>query len=363
MKVAIDRDEFLGLLKTLILAVDTKRLKGTPILTQIKMEGRQERCLFSSNNTEFGVIKTLKANTELPGSCTFPATKMLELIKNFKKGNNVVLTLMEDNRLKVSQGRSRYLINTMNPESFFDVPFFKTDDYSPIDPEAVRDAIKSVYYCISNQEIRPALMGVYFEPGNQEGTIRVVGCDGHRLSCIKIPGVINEPFIVPANTCDALIKILPNTEELGIFSKNGEANFCLDDGVLHSRTIAREYPDYKKIFPSGKHALLVFCKDDMIDVCKRTKLFSGDSFRLNFEVKDKSISITTKDDISEVEEEVVLLDESKFEASFSFAMNANYLLQALEHLKEESISLRIYGGRSPIEIAEKNLTKAILPMV
>ena len=363
MKVVIERDDFLGILKNLILAVDVTNKSGKPILTQIHVRGLQDRVLFSANNLEIGIVLTAKAQTELPGNCTFSAKRMLELIKNYKKGKNVVLTVLDGERLQVSQGRSRCLLNTMDPEQFPSIPYFKSDEYMPLEPKALAEALSSVFYCVSKDETRPALTGILLEPGEQEGMMRVVATDGHRISCIKVPGILTESFILSMESCKTLMKLLKETEELGIKIGNGYINLCLDDGVVNCRLIARDYPAYRKIFPDGKAALISLTRKDTIDLCKRGMIFSGETSRLNFKAIDNKLVMTTKDSQSEAEENLPMLDTSAVSETLDFALNGTFLLQALEHLKEDDVTLRIYGGRLPIVVSEKNLTKALMPML
>lgn len=362
MKVVIDRDELLGILKTLNLAVDNNSTTGRIILSHIRIDGLEGRCIFSATNLQLGILQTVKATTELPGKCTVNAKRLFELIKHFEKKKNIVLTIMEDGRLRVSQGRSRYLLNTMKADDMPAIPYFKTEDYMPIDPQSIHDALSHVLYAVSVDETRINLNGVLFDPA-EEGTMRVVSTDGHRLACIKIPGVIDKQVIIPTEACKVLLKLIKGAEEIGIKMGDGQMNVCLENGVIDFRTIARNYPEYRKIFPTGKHLLVKISRKDTIDAVKRMRIFSGDSHRLTFSVEEKSLIVTARDRDADVTEELPVLDLDGFEEPFQISMNATFFLQAFEHLRDDEVSLRIYGNRRPVEIAERNLTKVIMPMV
>jgi DNA polymerase-3 subunit beta len=362
MKVVIKKEEFLNLLKTLQDVTDVNGSRGRPILSQVHLHATENRILFSANNLETSMVVAVNGVADLPGQCTFSGKRMLDLVKNMKKDKNVVLTMQEDGRLLVSQGRSRYKMNTMDPTEFPLVNFYDTDKYMPVDPEAIIEALKDVFYCTSTDEARINLNGVYFEPG-EEGTSRAIATDGHRISVHKFPAVLKEGFILTNEACKKLLKILKDTEEVGLYVKDGFASFCLDFGVFNARTIAREYPPYRKIFPEGKAALISLPRLDTIEMCKRGSIFSGDSSRLSFTVNSENIVMTTKDSLAEAEEAVPLAQPSEVSEEISFGINAFYFLQALEHLKEDVITLRIYGKSRPIVVSEKNVTKAVMPMV
>lgn len=362
MKVVIKKEEFLKILKSLQDVTDATGMRGRPILTQIHLHAMNDRILFSANNLESSMVMAVEGTAELPGQCTFSGNRMLELVKNMRKDKNVVLTLLEDGRLLVSQGRSRYKMNTMDPTEFPLVKFYDTDKYIPVDPEALLDAIKDVFYCASVDETRVNLNGVYFEPA-EEGTARAVSTDGHRISVHKLPAVFNDSFIIPSPACKKLIKILKETDEVSLYVADGFVSFCLDFGVFNARLIAREYPQYGKIFPEGKPILISIDRKDTIEMCKRGSIFSGDSSRLNFTANPERLEMTTKDSLAEAEEFTPLISPSEVEEPVNFGLNAFYFLQALEHLKEDVVTLRIYGSSRPIVVSETNLTKAIMPMV
>lgn len=361
MKIAIQQETLISLLKTMILCTDQSP-NGKPIFSNIKIEAYKDRALFYAYNMQGSMIKTVEATSDLPGMCTFPAKKVFELVKNLTKGKNVNLTLQEDGRLRVSQGKARYLINSMDPKDFPKVTYFKSDEYTPIDPAVIMEAIDATFYTINKDDIRAALQGIFFEPSDKDGFFRAVATDGHRLSCINLPGVIKESFIVSMETCKILMKILPDAEELGIKYDDNQVFFCLEDGIFNGHLIAREFVQYRKIFPTSKPALVNITRSDMIEKCNRLKGFSGSGNKLELQINTSGILIKAKDENTEAFEEVKLEEGSEVQAEMVLGLNAEFILQALQKLKGDNITMRIHGVRSPIVISEKNLTKIIMPL-
>lgn len=361
MKISVSQEVLLDLLKTLILCTDNSPT-AKPIASNIKIEAYKDRALLYANSPHSSMIKTLSAESDLPGMCTFPAQKILELVKNLKKDKDIKLTLQEDGRLRVSQGRAKYMLNSMDPKDFPKVPFFKSDEYVPIAPEAILEAIDTTLYTINKDDIRPALQGVFFEPSEEEGFFRAVTTDGLRLSSVKLPGVIKESFILSLETCKVLMKILPTAEELGIKYDDAFAYFCLEDGVFNGRVVARDFPNYRKIFPTAKPMLAKIPRKDIIDICNRAKLFSGQAHKLEFHFEKDKLLIKTKDEIAEVCEEIPLAEGSEILDHISLGVNATFILQAFQKLKDDFVTLRIHGTKSPIVISEKNVTKVVMPI-
>lgn len=362
MKITLDKKDLLESLKLLALSLGAKKDTVRPIYQQIKIECFKNKTLFMTTNGESYTIKGIKTDSDLPGSCTCDGHKLISLVDNLKKDTPITLYLNDKEHLVVKQGRSSCKLNSFRVESFPVGKFFKEEEYFPMDPQELAKAISSVIYCVNPDEFNRPITGVLIEPF-KEGMIRVVGTDGRRLAAYAAPGVINESFIIPFETANNLMKLCEKSENLGMLIEEGMLYILLDDGVFNCRLIAKEYPDYRRLFPSNKDTVLVFDREEMVSACKRIRLFGGKDERVSFLIKKDKVVLEGREHNAEMTEEVELREGSNVHSDIDMSFNPSYLFDTCKNLKEKEVHMMVYGARSPVVFSEKNVTKLVCPRI
>src|SRR4051794_20610452 len=210
--VKAKRDEILEPLSAVSGIIE--RRHALPILSNVLIDRSSDVLSFLATDIEIQ-IQALSA-ASLPGEAhavTVGARKLLDILRALPEGAEVSLQ-QQDKRLLVRAGKSRFTLQTLPAEDFprlakpaGDVARFA------LSQKALRRLLGLVQYAMAQQDIRYYLNGLLMVV--EEGQLRLVATDGHRLAYAAMPLAGNLPrkeVIVPRKTVLELSKLLGDTD-------------------------------------------------------------------------------------------------------------------------------------------------------
>ena len=333
-----------------------------PQLSHVKIEVRDNQIIFTGTDLEIALVEVVAKNEgDKVGQCTVPVKSLLELVKNLSSVKPVTVELVDDKKLRIKQGSSQYSFMSTDP-TIFPTPELPLKGFSPISPESLVNAIESVDYAVFPDDTRGALGGILLEPTPDEGFIRAVASDGRRMATCKTIGVLKDPLVLSKKGAISIKKIVSESEEASILANDKNLFIALDNSTLIVRLLASAFPNYQAAFPQGGHHLVKLERDDTINLLKRISLFAGDktSASIRMTVGPESIEFKVNQERGSALEELKPFDGSEIKSKVELLINPYFLQQALEKLKDDLITVRIYSDLSPILIFDKENTMALV---
>src|SRR6185503_14200843 len=158
-----------------------ERRHTLPILSNVLLERNGSRVSMVATDIEIEI--TAGTTVESQGeskSITVGARKLLDILRALPEGSEVNLTLQE-RRLQVKSGKSRFNLQTLPPEDFPRLAAGESASSKFTMPQKLlRQQLALVQYAMAQQDIRYYLNGLLMV--TDDGALRLVATDGHRLA-------------------------------------------------------------------------------------------------------------------------------------------------------------------------------------
>jgi DNA polymerase-3 subunit beta len=298
---------------------------------------------------------------------TVGARKLLDILRALPDGSEVTLTL-QDKRLQVKAGKSRFNLQTLPAEDF---PRLAAPEGAgakfTLPQKLLRDLIGLVQYAMAQQDIRYYLNGLLMVI--DEGSLRLVATDGHRLAfASRELGVKNLPrqeVILPRKTIIELSKLLAETDDpVAIELSGNQAKFAFGDVVVISKLVDGKFPDYTRVIPQDQPKHLRLGRQELLASLQRAAILTSDKFRgVRWVLSNGSLKIIcTNTEQEEAQEE---LDVPYKGDPLDIGFNVGYLLDVLNNLEAEEIDCGLGDANSSalITVPEKSDFKyVVMPM-
>ncbi len=355
MKISCLQENLSKGLQTVSHAVATKA--PMPVLGNILMATDDGRLKLAATNLETTIVTYVGCAIQEEGGVTVPARLVKEFVTNLPAGTINLVT--ENDTLHIKSDKTKSKFNGINIEEFPELPTITFDDnYVELDPKIFSLTVSLVAFAAGNDDSRPIFTGVYIKL--EEGKLTIVSTDGFRLSekVISSQGnAQNFSAVVPAKTLLEISKIYSGAEQNVKMRINDTGNMVLfhaDDTYISSIILDGQYPDYKRIIPKETVLSAIFTSQDFIEAVKLTNIFAkeaNNTIKIRFDPEGKIKINTLSEESGEHESEILAEVDGEL---MEIAVNAKYLLDFLNNVKSEKISVRTSGNVSPCVFESKD---------
>jgi DNA polymerase-3 subunit beta len=314
-----------------------------------------------------------KVQGEVEGeSLTFcvPARKFYEVIKNFPEDE--ALLVKEDSRLIVRDPAERitYELALGDPSEFPALPDFNEEQAIDIPGHILSLLIEKTIFASSKEEARFVLSGIYFEPLKEEGKLRAVASDGHRLALFEAESLGLDkaelsPFILSRKSAREIADLSEDELTVKLAYINNYAVLWTSLGVFFSRTIEGSFPDYRAVTPSTFERVAKVDRRLLMDALRRVSLLATEKFKPVTLTLNKNELILTSQE-TELGRSQIRLGCSYEGEPFSINFNSEYILDPLEVMQSEEVDLKFRDERSPAGVfgyRDEGFLYIVMPMV
>ncbi len=307
-----------------------------PILSTVLMSA--ENGIFSISATDLDISVTSRVNGTVAeeGKIAVPAKKLAEIVKSLA-GEEVSLDA-EGEKLTLSCGKSRFVINARSAEDFPKLPKQEGKTSFSIDPEIIGALVLKTTYAVSGDLTRPALCGVLWEV-DRKG-ISMVATDGHRLAKVEIAmdlgSVQKMDVIVPPKALGTMRTYSEGEKEVRISIGENSISFDMKDTTIYSRLLEGPFPNYQRVIPAKNEKELVVSRSALQEATKRVSILSDTlTKQVVFSIgKAKLMLNVSTQELGEAREEI---DASFSGEAMDIGYNANYVLDILRTIDAEEI--------------------------
>jgi len=310
-----------------------------PILSNVLIEKSGSELTLLSTDIEIQV-KTNAQGTLGPeiASATVGARKLQDILRSLPEDAEVSVVL-EDSRLTVRAGRSRFSLQTL-PAA--DYPRMALVEGNPVQIKLAQKQLKRllglVQYAMAQQDIRYYLNGLLLVVDGLE--MRLVATDGHRLAYVSEgleQSVAQAEAILPRKTVHELTRLLgDNDDPLEISLGGNQVIFRFGGIELVSKLIDGKFPDFERVVPKQHPKLVRLDRVKLLQALHRAAILTNEKFRgVRLVLTEGSLRIISSNAEQEEAQEELEIEYSGEPLDVGF--NVNYLLDVLNNVSTDEI--------------------------
>lgn len=344
-----------------------ERRHTLPILSNVLIERSAEALAFLATDIEIQI--SARSGIEAPADAravTVGARKLLDILRALPDGADVTLQL-QDKRLLVKAGKSRFMLQTLPAEDFprLAKPAGESAKFK-LEQKDLRRLLSLVQYAMAQQDIRYYLNGLLMVV--EERQLKLVATDGHRLAFASLKlgaDLPRQEVIVPRKTVLELAKLLADSDdEVRIELSSTQAAFSFGAVELVSKLIDGKFPDYTRVIPAQHKNRLQTGREPLRQALLRAAILSNEKFRgVRWVLGDGSLKIVSSN--AEQEEAHEELEVKYAGDSLDIGFNVNYLLDVLNNVAGDEIEC-VFGDAASSALisyaSEKDFKYVVMPM-
>lgn len=326
-----------------------------PVLNNILLKVEKGRLHLSATDLEIGINTWIGTKVDKEGAITCPARLLQEFITtNTDKTINLEL---KNNTLHLESEHFKANIKGIDASEFPLIPQVKDSQKAEIKAADFRDGILKTVFACALDETRPVLAGVYLK--TNQGKLNLVATDSYRLAekSINLLTNSNKPIniIVPGRAMGEVGRLLDESiEKVEIMVGENQVQFKLGPTIIVSRLVEGSFPDYEQIIPTNIKTNITVNNSQFANAIKMASFFARDSANnIKLQLKKPktfniiAVSPQVGDNVSELTVAVAGDD-------LEIAFNAKFILDVLQVINSEEITLELAGALSPGILRPKN---------
>lgn len=316
-----------------------ERRHTLPILSNVLLEKKDDRLTLLATDIEIQITTATDcAGSEGDGAVTVGARKLQEILRSLPDTSEVSLVL-EDKRLQVRAGKSRFSLQTLPADDFprMTMSEGETRQFS-ITQKAFRQLLGKTQYSMAAQDVRYYLNGLLLLV---EGTeLRAVATDGHRLAYASVEIEADLPrqeMILPRKTVLELNRLLVDSDDLlNISLTSNQVRFSFGSVVLVSKLIDGKFPDYERVVPATLKNHMTVGRQILMQAMSRAAILTNEKFRgVRVVLGENSLKLIAANAEQEEAQEEIEVQYSGDVIDVGF--NVGYLLDVLNNVHTEEI--------------------------
>lgn len=339
------RDILLGPLQAVSGIVE--RRHTLPILSNVLLEKRGEILTLLATDIEIQIITfTSDPSGDGDGAVTVAARKLQEILRSLPESAEVSL-ILEDRRMQVRAGKSRFNLQTLPAEDFPCMALAEGEVKKiTVSQKQFRHLLSKTQYSMATQDVRYYLNGLLLLVETSE--LRAVATDGHRLAYASMPleNTVDVPadkrdsrqeLILPRKTVIELNRLLADSDEpISIEILSNQVRFQFGPINLISKLIDGKFPDYQRVIPSTLRNVVAVNRTTLLQSMIRAAILTNEKFRgVRLILSEGGLKIMAANAEQEEAQEEIEVDYNGEPLDVGF--NVSYLLDVLNNTSDETI--------------------------
>ena len=312
-----------------------------PILSNVLLEKRADKLTLLATDIEIQITTSIEnATGDGDGAVTVGARKLQDILRSLPDTAEVSLVL-DEKRLQVRAGKSRFSLQTLPAEDF---PRMSLSDAElkrfTVTQKQFRHLLAQTQFSMAAQDVRYYLNGLLLLVDGNE--LRAVATDGHRLAYASMPleGDATAPrqeLILPRKTVLELSRLLADSEEpLVIELAPNQIRFQFGQINLVSKLIDGKFPDYERVIPASLKNVVLLNRTALLQSMVRAAILTNEKFRgVRLVLTPGSMKIIAANAEQEEAQEEIEVDYKGDAIDVGF--NVSYLLDVLNNSSVESV--------------------------
>lgn len=340
------RDQLLTPLQSVCGIVEKRHT--LPILSNVLIEKSGGRLTLLATDIEMQIRTGTPSSGTEQIAVTVAARKLQDILRSLPENAEVSLSL-DERRLQLKTGKSRFSLQTLPAEDF---PRMAEATGQPtilrLTQKRFKRLLGLVQYAMAQQDIRYYLNGMLLVSSKDE--LRLVAADGHRLAFVseEISGQGSErvEVILPRKTVLELSRQLAdNDEALEIALTPTHVRFTFGEVEFVSKLVDGKFPDYERVIPQNQSKIVLLDRAVFQHALLRAAILTNEKFRgVRLVLAPGSLKILSTNAENEEAQEEIEIEYAGGELDVGF--NVNYLLDVLNNVTSDRIEIRLADSNS-----------------
>lgn len=316
-----------------------ERRHTLPILSNVLLEKKGERLTLLATDIEIQITTVTEGATgDGDGAVTVGARKLQEILRSLPDTAEISL-LLEDKRLQVRAGRSRFSLQTLPADDFPRMTLTEGDTRQfQMTQKDFRQLLGKTQYSMAAQDVRYYLNGLLLLVDGRE--LRAVATDGHRLAYASVAidtELPRQELILPRKTVLELNRLLVDSDEpLNITLASNQVRFAFGSVVLVSKLIDGKFPDYERVVPATLRNHMTIDRQTLMQAMQRAAILTNEKFRgIRVVLGDNSLKLIAANAEQEEAQEEIEVNYSGEAIDVGF--NVSYLLDVLNNVHTDEV--------------------------
>lgn len=326
---------------------------GMPILANVLLRTDDTRLIVAATNLEVVIVDTIGAQVDSEGAIAVPARLLTDFVNNLPHTNVEINT--EENRLLISAGGYKSTINSQAADDYPAIPESNETNELTLPCDTLKEAISETVLATSNDVTRPILTGVYFH--TVDGQLYLAATDGYRLAERKLMAIDQSiDMIVPAGALQDAIRVISGGKDVTVRYSDDQISFIVGDARVTSRLIDGKFINYRQLIPEKTEFSAKMNRDEFVRITKMAELFSREAAgTVIVENKQDYSTVSVRSITSQIGDNASSIEAEVTGGDTQVGLNSKYLVDALNCLKGEQISMGYNGKLTPVLLMGENL--------
>lgn len=343
-----------------------RRSATLPALSGIAIVAGDDGIKMRATNLETGIDLKVEGTIKSEGVMVLPANILREVAGSLSGSGSITIEHAGDTAV-ITTGAGKSTLKTLPAEDFPIIPIPKSGELSfSLPSSTLANLIASVVACASTSTVRPELASVML--ASEGGMLTAAASDSFRLAEKKIPAEKSgKPFkvLIPSKNAADILGTLPEGVDIALTIDEHQCACSWKGGVVTTRLVAAQYPDYAQIIPKSFTAEATVLRKDFEAAVRRVSVFS-DSFqkvKLGFDVKGRHLVFSSRNsDVGESNEELAAATSGE---GVELSFNHRYLAAPLPLISTENLTLSSGGIGRPLIVrgqGDASFLYLVMPM-
>jgi DNA polymerase III subunit beta len=322
------------------------------LLGGILLEAEDGALRLSATDMEISIQTSSPAEVEGEGRVVIPARIFNDIVRSLPAGNFTLERDASEGTVRLAAGDNEYTIRAYAADDYPKLPQFDAEGSFKMPGESLVETVEKVSRSYSRDETRPVLTGILIS--FEDTTVRMVTTDSYRLS-IKETELATTPFdgsreaIIPARAMTEVSRIFSGSDEgdVEVSLSENQALFRIGDVVFATRLIDGNFPEYRRLLPTGFEREISVSREDLMGTLRRVNLFAQRQtppVPVSLSFTEGSVEVIVKNgDVGEAHEKLPANSEDEFLISF----NPGYLLDGVSAIDTEKVKFKLNEALKP----------------
>ena len=324
------------------------------ILECILIDATTNEIKFTGNDMELGIETIVEGEIIEKGKIAIDAKLFSEIVRKLPD-NDITLTTDSKNNALITCEKSKFNIAGKSGDDFSYLPAIIKDKMITLSQFQLKEVINQTIFSIAINDNNKMMTGELFEVN--EGTLKVVGLDGHRIAIrnIKLEGRSDDVrVVIPGKTLQEISKILNADAEsfVNIYFTNNHVLFEFDQTHVVSRLIEGDYFKISQMLSNDYETKVSINKKEFLDSIDRANLLirEGDKKPIIINILNGLLQVNVNSAIGALNEDIDIDKEGK---DIMIGFNPKFLMDALRVIDDENVTMYLVNHKSPCFIRDK----------
>ena len=324
------------------------------ILECILIDATTNEIKFTGNDMELGIETIVEGEIIEKGKIAIDAKLFSEIVRKLPD-NDITLTTDSNNNALITCEKSKFNIAGKSGDDFSYLHAIIKDKMITLSQFQLKEVINQTIFSIAINDNNKMMTGELFEVN--EGTLKVVGLDGHRIAIrnIKLEGRSDDVrVVIPGKTLQEISKILNADAEsfVNIYFTNNHVLFEFDQTHVVSRLIEGDYFKISQMLSNDYETKVSINKKEFLDSIDRANLLirEGDKKPIIINILNGLLQVNVNSAVGALNEDIDIDKEGK---DIMIGFNPKFLMDALRVIDDENVTIYLVNHKSPCFIRDK----------